>query len=200
VRAALRTYGHLLGNRRFMGYVLSNGFAFSNLFVYITGSPQLFIGIFGLSPIAYAWLFGSNAAGVIGLSQLNRVLLRRWSLYQILAMAIVLNLVACLVMVAIAQFVPSVWTMWPALFVALATLGMISPNGAAAALSGEPSIAGSASSLTGTAPYVIGAGAGALLGVLPHTSPISVAGVMALNAVIAFGCHRVLVGRAAAPA
>ena len=200
VGIALRTYGHLLRNRRLMGFVLSNGFVFANLFVYITGSPQLFIGIFGLSPVAYAWLFGSNAAGMIVVSQINRALLRRWSLYQILAGALAFNLFACLAMFAVAEVAANVWTLWAGLLIAQSSLGMISPNSAAAALSGDPSHAGSASSLTGTAPYLLGAAAGALLSVLPHDSPSSMTTVMALNALIAFGCHRVLVGRAGAAA
>ncbi len=200
IGAALRVYAHLLGNRRFMGYVLGNGFAFGSLFVYITGSPQLFIGIFDLSPMTYAWLFGANAAGVIGLSQVNRMLLRRWSLYQILAVAMAFNLAAGLAMLAVAGLWPSAWTMWPALFVTLAVLGIISPNSVAAAMSGEASLAGSASSLTGTMPYIIGAAMGSLLGLLPHDSPASLAAVMALNALVAFSLHRLMVGKVVVPA
>ena len=80
------------------------------------------------------------------------------------------------------------------LWFVLATLGVISPNGAAASLSGEARMAGAASSLMGIFPFVIGALAGAFVGLLPQDTPVSLAAVIAVTAIAAWTSHRVLIG------
>ena len=55
----LATYGHLLGQRRFLGYALCGGFGSAGMFAYITGSPYVFMQVFGVLPQHYGWFFGS---------------------------------------------------------------------------------------------------------------------------------------------
>ena len=71
----LRVYTDLLRDRAFLGYVLSGGFAQAGMFAYITGSPHVFIELYGVSAQAYGWFFGLNALGLIASSQINRCLL-----------------------------------------------------------------------------------------------------------------------------
>ena len=54
------------------------------LFAYLSGSAAVFVEYFKLSPLQYSWLFGLNAVGIIGFSQLNRVLLRALTPAQIM--------------------------------------------------------------------------------------------------------------------
>ncbi len=60
----IATYGHLLGERRYLGYALCGGLASAGMFAYITGSPYVFMQLFGVAPQHYGWFFGSNAAGL----------------------------------------------------------------------------------------------------------------------------------------
>ena len=62
----LGDYRGLLTDRRFIGYTLAGGFAQAGMFAYISGSPFVFIDLFGVPAQAYGWLFGMNAAGIIG--------------------------------------------------------------------------------------------------------------------------------------
>jgi DHA1 family bicyclomycin/chloramphenicol resistance-like MFS transporter len=190
---ALRAYWMLLGDRRFLGFSLAGGVGFATLFVYITASPHLFIDVYGLSPTAYAWLFGANAAGLIGASQVNRYLLQRTSLYRILRHALTFHAVAVLVFLLAALAKAPLAVLIAPLFLAVASLGLIGPNGTAASLSGDPRVAGSASSLMGTVPSVAGGGIGGLIGLLPGDTPASMAAGMAACAAIAWLSHRALV-------
>jgi DHA1 family bicyclomycin/chloramphenicol resistance-like MFS transporter len=200
IGTALRAYGTLLRDRHFMGFSLSGGLAMAGMFTYITASPHLFIEVYGLSPQAYSWLFGVNAAGLIGASQVNRYLLRTWSLYQVLRLGLAIYLAATLAFLGagLTGNAP-LWILLIPLFIALAALGLVAPNASAAALSGDPRTAGSASSLTGTVPFLTGAAAGALVGVLPDTSAASLAAVMTLCALGGYVAHAALVGSTTPP-
>ena len=46
-----------------IGYLLAGSLNGAVLFTYISASPGLIMGIYGVSPVTYAWLFGFNAVG-----------------------------------------------------------------------------------------------------------------------------------------
>ncbi len=68
---ALTQYRRLLGDRIFLGHALTGGIAMAGMFSYIAGSPFVFIKLYGVPPEHYGWLFGTNAAGFILVSQFN---------------------------------------------------------------------------------------------------------------------------------
>lgn len=195
--ATLATFGRLLVSWRFLGFVLSTGFPTAGMFVYITASPHLLIETHGVAPEAYGWVFGANAAGLIGASQLNRLLLRRLSVERMLALGVSIYLAGALTLLAVAATgIGGLPALLAALFLTIASLGVIMPNAAAAALAGEAAHAGSASALMGTIPFVIGALAGAIVAALPSGSALAMAGVIAGCAALGFLANRVLAGRA----
>ncbi|MGH6926912.1 MAG: multidrug effflux MFS transporter, partial [Dongiaceae bacterium] len=102
VVSAIVVYARLIADRSFLGYALTSALALAGMFVYITTSPHLFIDVFGLSTQAYGWMFGCNAAGFIAVSQLNRLLLSRFSMYRLLAWGVRLNCAAAFVLLAAA--------------------------------------------------------------------------------------------------
>ncbi len=119
--------------------------------------------------------------------------MRRYGFRQILSVGVALNLAALLALVAVAlSGLGGLAVLFIPLFMALSSLGLVMPNAMAGALQGEPAHAGSASALIGTAPFVAGAGAGAVLATMPSTSGLSMALVMAGCSAIAFASHRLL--------
>lgn len=196
IASVLRVYGRLITTRRFVGFMAMSGFSLSGMFAYITASPHLFIDGYQLTPQQFAILFGTNALGFIGISQVNRVLLPRFGLPRTLAAGIFVYTAASLLLLIAALSGGPLWALLPPLFVAIASLGAVVPNAAAAALSGEPIHAGSASALLGTASFVGGAFSGsAVAAVHADSALLPMTAIMAACAVIAFVAHRVLVGR-----
>ena len=196
VVSVLRVYSRLLSTRRFVGFMAVSGFSLSGMFAYITASSHLFIDGYHLNPQQFAILFGANALGFIGTSQVNRVLLPRFGLAPTLATGILVYAAASLLLLIVALAGGPLWALLPPLFVAIASLGAVVPNASAAALSGEPIHAGSASALLGTASFVGGAFSGSAVAAVHADSallPMTV--IMAVCAVIALTAHRVLVGR-----
>ncbi len=63
--SALANYAGLLADRRYLGYALSGGFGQAGMFAYISGSPFVFIDLYGVPAHAYGWLFGLNGLGLV---------------------------------------------------------------------------------------------------------------------------------------
>jgi MFS transporter, DHA1 family, multidrug resistance protein len=194
VVAALRDYAGLLGHRRFLGYVLAGGFAQAGMFAYISGSPFVFIDVYGVPAHAYGWLFGLNALGLITASQINARLIRRLGPDRLLARANLANAVfgALLVAVAVSGWGGLIALLVP-LFGYVASLGFSYPNAAAGAMAPFPERAGSASALLGTVQFGIAAIAGAAVGWWHDGTALPMAVVIGLCGATAFAAQRTLV-------
>ena len=83
----LRAFIALLGQRRLIGYGLAGALNGAMLFSYISAGPDLAMGTYGFSPLAFNLMFAFNAVGIIGASQLNRLLLRRQRSDQVMVAA-----------------------------------------------------------------------------------------------------------------
>ncbi|HAJ36966.1 MAG TPA: Bcr/CflA family drug resistance efflux transporter, partial [Chloroflexi bacterium] len=86
--SALRSYGGLLADARYMGFALAGGLASAAMFAYISGSPFVFIELNGVPPAQFGLFFGANAFGLIAASQLNRWLLTYYTSTQLLVVAL----------------------------------------------------------------------------------------------------------------
>ncbi len=176
--SALRVYAELLTTRRYMGYALASGFGLGGLFSYIAASPFVFIDLYQLSPQAFGWVFGINAVGIIGFSQVNRALLRHYTLDEVLIVALfVMAGAGLLLLVCTALSIGGIWGVWIPLFLYITSLGAVLPNAAASAMATEAQRAGSAAALIGTLQFGLGAGTSALVSLL-HASPAVGMGVI----------------------
>lgn len=185
IAAMLQIFRGLLGDRRFVGYALSSGFAFAAGISYISSSPFILQGLYGVSEQQLGWVFGVNALGIVLMAQVSGRLAGRVSPQTLLmwgAAAMALGGVG-LLLVAFAGV--GLVGILPLLFVVVASLGLIAPNATALALAGTRN-AGSASALLGVLQLTIGAVAAPLVGLggtasaLPMAVAIAVFGIAAL--------------------
>ncbi|MBX3478764.1 MAG: multidrug effflux MFS transporter [Caulobacter sp.] len=174
-----QAFGALLVQPRLIGYLLAGSLNGAVLFTYISASPGLIMGIYGVSPVAYSWVFGFNAVGIIGMNQVNRVLLRTWSPDAILRVASTAGITFGLLLAAAAiTGLGGPWTVLPLLFVTLATYALMAGNTTAGALNCDPRRAGSISALSGGLSFGAGAVASAIGGALYNGTPVPMAAVM----------------------
>lgn len=184
---ALRVYGSLLTDARYMGYALAGGLASGAMFAYISGSPFVFIELNGVAPERYGLIFGSNAVGLIAASQINRWLLTRYTSSQILKAALTVTATTgVLLLVITAAGVGGFPGMLVLIFLCIASTGFVGPNSTAAAMAPYGKRAGSASALLGAVQFAIGAGAGALISTLHNGTALPMTGTIALCGVAAF--------------
>ncbi|ABB31913.1 drug resistance transporter, Bcr/CflA subfamily [Geobacter metallireducens RCH3] len=189
-------YAHLLRNNRYLRYAIALGCVAGVNFSYISGAPFVFIELHGVTPQHFGLFFGANACGLIGASQVNRRLLRRFSAQRILGTAATVNAVGALLL-AVAGFtgIGGFPVQVALLFVCLCTSGFLYPNVTALAMAPFDKAAGSASALLGTIQYTLGATAGALVGMFHNGTAVPMTATMALCGVLGW-CAIVGVARA----
>lgn len=174
-----QSYLAVLSQRRLLGYALAGALNGATLFTYLSSSPGLLMGTYGVSVGLFPWLFGLNAVGIIGGNQVNRFLLRRMTPDQVLARSslVALGVGVALTIAAFGGF-DGPFVILPLLFLLLASYGFIQGNTMAGALSVDPVRAGAISALMGTVSFAAGSLASMLGGLLHDGTPKPMAGVM----------------------
>jgi DHA1 family bicyclomycin/chloramphenicol resistance-like MFS transporter len=187
------TYMRLLRDRTFIGYVLTGALIFAGLLAYIAGSPFVFIELFHVPPERYGLFFGINAVGIIAASQVNRWLANRYDARRIITAVLPVSVTAgaVLLMDAATGFGGFPGILVP-LFFFIATHGFIMPNTTALAMAPHGAVAGSASALLGTVQFVLGACAGALVGLFGNGTAVPLAAVVAGCAASALAAYQFL--------
>lgn len=192
--SALRVYADLLTTRRYMGYTLASSLGMGGLFSYIAASPFVFIDLYHLSPQAYGWLFGINAVGIIGFSQVNRALLRRFSLDEVLIVALFAMAAAGLLLLVCAVLsIGGIWGVWIPLFLYITSLGAVLPNAAASAMATEAHRAGSAAALIGTLQFGLGAVTSGVVGLLAASPALGMGVIVAVCGLAGLAARLILV-------
>ncbi|WP_137974166.1 multidrug effflux MFS transporter [Pseudomonas sp. F(2018)] len=182
---ALGRYSLLLRDRLLIGYGLTGGVAMAGMFAYISGSPFVFIDLYGVPAEHYGWLFGANAAGFILSAQLNGWLLRHHGPGYWLKRTVWIYCAATLALLAVAMARPAqLWPLLIPLFITTASLSCVLPNATACAMAGQGAHAGSASALIGSLQFTVAAGASGLVGALHDGSARPMALVIAVCGVI----------------
>ena len=180
IRVVLSTYARLLGNRAFMGWVLSGGMIFSGLLAYISGSSFVFIELFKIRPERFGFFFGANAVGLIAASQVNGWLARRYSPKQVVHTVMPIAAIAGVALVtAVSTGFAGFLGLLVPLFCFVACLGFVMPSTTALAMAPHGAVAGSASALLGTVQFTMGATSGALVGVLSNGTAVPFGAVIA---------------------
>jgi DHA1 family bicyclomycin/chloramphenicol resistance-like MFS transporter len=174
-----QSYLAVLRQPRLIGYALSGALNGATLFTYLSSSPGLIMGTYGISVGLFPWIFGLNAVGIIGGNQVNRFILRRMTPDQVLARSSLVALgVGVLLTLASYGGLDGPWVILPLLFLLLASYGFVQGNTMAGALSVDPLRAGAISALMGTASFGAGSLASLLGGVLHDGTPKPIAAVM----------------------
>ncbi len=193
LRTTLGNFRRLLTDRLFVSYALACGLSLAAMFAYISGSPFVFQNIYGLSPQVFSLIFGTNALGIAMVGQINGRLVGRVSPERLLACALTAIAVGGTALLLVVSGQMGLIGILPALFVVVASQGMVLPNATALALADYPSMAGSASALLGVLQFAIGAAAAPLVGVAGTSTALPMAVVIAalgLSALITFGLFR----------
>jgi DHA1 family bicyclomycin/chloramphenicol resistance-like MFS transporter len=190
----LATYRQLLTNRSFAGYALSCSLAIGAMFTYIAGSPFVLEGIYRLSPQGFSLVFASNAVGIVAAGQLSARLVGRLGPSRLLGVGLTCSFVGGLGLLAAVITRVGLAGILPALFVMVASVGLVMPNATALALADQAKVAGSASALLGLAQFVVGALAAPLAGIAGPTTALPMALVITLLTTAALGSFLTISG------
>jgi DHA1 family bicyclomycin/chloramphenicol resistance-like MFS transporter len=146
----LNNFLNVLKEPQFYTYAFTGAVAFSGLFTYVAASPVLFMDIYKVDAKTYGWIFAFMSVSFIGASQLNSLLLRKFSSEQMVFGALITQLFIAIIFLtaAINQYLDLYGTIIM-LFLFLGCLGITNPNTAGLTLAPFRTNAGSASALMG---------------------------------------------------
>lgn len=179
----LLTYLRLLRNHRFLAPVAAAACGQAMLFLFISGAPFVIVTLHGISPSGFGLLFSLHAGVLIGLSQLNAPMLRRFGARRIIGAGAGLCSIAG---VALAALVASGMTaLGPFIALTLALFASLSLLlGPAFITAMEPfgDVAGAAAALAVCLEFVCSSTATAILSVLADGTAWPLAAMLALAA------------------
>jgi DHA1 family bicyclomycin/chloramphenicol resistance-like MFS transporter len=188
--------GAFFSNRRSLGCALVNGFVFAGLFSFLSGSPFVLIGVYGVPVAQFGFYFALSAVGLIIGAFLNGRLAHRYAGEQVMrgGFALLLGAAAVVVGIAWARVGGPVALMLPIMAYVMA-LALILPNATAAAMEPLPHMAGLAASFMGAIQMGSGSLSGLAVAALYDGTPLPLGGTIAAMAVGAFLSYYWLVRR-----
>lgn len=185
VLPALRSYGVLLSNRRFVGLMLTAGTAMGALFAYISSATFIFQDLYGMSTQQYALVFAAGAGSLTLASQANGFLVQHVHPVRILRVVLPtavlisgLLLVAALLDLGVVAIIAGV-------VLVLGATGFVMPNAPVIALHDHGERAGSAAALLGAGNFVFGALIAPVTGAFDTGSVVPMAAVMVACGLVA---------------
>lgn len=185
IKSVVKNYLDILITPQFITYAIGGAFSFASLFIYVAGSPIIFMENYQLSPKVFGYIFAGLSVAFIGGSQLNILVLKFYSSQNIFRFALISQFI-----IGIIYFTGVVNNLFDRnlnivfLFLVLFCIGFTSPNGIALALAPISKNIGSASALVGMIRIGVAGLTSASVGFLKATNSLPVAGMIMLTAFI----------------
>ncbi len=148
VLGILLTYRRLLATRQFVAPILIASFGQAVLFVFIAGSPFVFVTLHRITPTAFGALFALHAICIIGTSQFNAPLLRRFGARRLIGAASFALAVAALGFAAVVfSGAPALWPLVAFTLLTFFSLGQVLAPAFLAAMEPFGAVAGAAAAI-----------------------------------------------------
>lgn len=172
---------------QFYTYAFTGAIAFSGLFSYVAASPIVFMDIYKVDAKTYGWIFALMSVSFIGSSQLNSMLLKKFSSEQMIFGALISQSVISIIFLILAlNNLLGLYETIGMLFLFLACLGISNPNTAGLTLAPFAKNTGSASALMGAIQLGLGALASFAIGVFVKDSVTPMVAIMTTTTITAF--------------
>ncbi|HWA33202.1 MAG TPA: multidrug effflux MFS transporter [Cyclobacteriaceae bacterium] len=183
----LRSFMFVLKEPQFYTNALAGGVASAGLFAYLAGSPFVFMELYQVSEQQYGGIFSLIATGLILSSQLNTVLLKRFSTAQLMRAVLSVQVIMGMMLFAgtALDWLGLYGTIF-LIFLFLGCQGFTFPNSAALSMAPFSKEAGSASALMGALQMGLGALASAAVGYFNAQSAIPMTAIMASCTTLGF--------------
>ena len=155
--SALGSYRVLLRDRQYLRSALVVAFAFSALFVYVSGSAFVLRSVYGLDATGYGVMFAVHSLALMSGNQLSGRLAGRWPVPTHLVVTLGVSLAGAVGFLAVAitgagGLVGAAGTVVVTVF----GVGMSLPLASSISMAGHPDRAGAASALLGLVQFAVG--------------------------------------------
>ena len=179
-KSVLSSYFTVISQPQFLVYTVAGGLATAAPFAYISGSSDVFMNLYKVSEQQYGWIFAFLAFAMIGSTQLNHFLLKKYKSEEIIRGTLIYQSVVGVLLIAGVYFNwYGLYSLIGMMFIFLSGQGLTGPNTSALSLAPFKKHTGSASALMGS--WRMGAGAiiSAIVSVLHNNTAMPMVGMMA---------------------
>ncbi|WP_405174084.1 multidrug effflux MFS transporter [Paenibacillus sp. FSL H8-0260] len=195
LKGTLLTFKVLLGNRKFMGYALSQGFVTASMFAYISGSSFVLQNIFAVTPQVYSLIFAVNGIGIIITGQIAGRLAGKVSETKLLLSGLLLCTTGGVLLLLTILVGGGLIPILICLFAVVSSVGIVGATSFSLAMQDQGEAAGSASALIGLIPLLLGSCVAPLVGLGGVDSALPMAIVIACTGVLSILSYLLLVRR-----
>jgi DHA1 family bicyclomycin/chloramphenicol resistance-like MFS transporter len=199
--SAFRRYKMVLSHRCAVGFIFCQCFALGGMFAFITGSPSVYMGYFGVSETLYPFVFGANVIAMMLFNRLNLKLLQHHRPQKILKVGQAGQLTAATLLLAYIGLnqAPSLVVVIPLIIIYIGIMGLIVSNATSSTVEYFPTNSATATALLGAGGFATGAVSGSLVGMLGDGTPWPMTLVMFICAALAPALRYLLHYRQATP-
>ena len=179
-KAVINGYATVIKQPQFLIYTLAGGLATAAPFAYIAGSSDVFMNIYHVTEQQYGWIFAFLAFAMIGSTQLNHFLLKKYKSEEIIKVTLLYqSVIGFLLIVGVWNNWYNLYSLIGMMFIFLTGQGLTGPNTSALSLAPFRKHTGSASALMGS--WRMGAGAiiSAIVSFLHNNTAMPMVGMMA---------------------
>lgn len=198
ISTILKAYRALFKEKEYLIFAFTGAIGAGSIFTFVGGAPVTFLTYYQVSESKFGLIFAIVASGIISASQLNRVVLKKYTSLQVLRVTLPAQLALGLLLSLLAKFeLLNMELNIFLLFLIMGCQGFNFPNVATLALRPFHRGAGTASAMLGSIQMAWGAVCSVLVGLLfdgtPFTMAIIIFGCAALANTILFGLGRRIV-------
>jgi MFS transporter, DHA1 family, multidrug resistance protein len=183
----LTNFASIIAVPQFYTYAFTGAIACSGLFTYVASSPIIFMDILKVDAKTYGWIFAFMSLSFIGASQLNSVLLKKFTSQQMIFSALLAQ--SCIAIVFLILALNNLLGLYETivmLFLFLACLGISNPNTAGLTLAPFAKNTGSASALMGALQLGLGALASFFVSLFVKKSIVPMVAIICCSTILAF--------------
>ncbi|MHA8059905.1 multidrug effflux MFS transporter [Aquirufa beregesia] len=186
IGSILTSYLALLPEKQFLTFAISGAIGSGCIFTFVSGAPLTFLNFYHADEKQFGWIFAMVASGIIGASQFNHWVLKRFSSQQVLSFVLPLQLLLGIILALLSKFgLINIQINILLLFLILACQGLVFPNIISLALQPFHEGAGAASAMMGALQMAWGSICATILGLLFDGTPFTMAIIMVFCALTA---------------
>ncbi|HEX4844163.1 MAG TPA: multidrug effflux MFS transporter [Limnobacter sp.] len=193
LRMAFKGYGQVIRQPGSLWLIGTGGCHFAAMFAYITGTPLVYMGQFGVSEQTYALLFGANIVSLMLFGWYSARHVKKTGTHVLIVRGNMASLAGALLVGVAAWLLPvgpsALGTMVAGFLLCVGSLGCVAPNTMAQLLEKHPNNAGAASALYGFAQFGLGGLASFGVSLVHNGTAQPMASLVMLFVVLAFACR-----------
>mgnify|MGYP001635136228 CR=1 FL=1 len=185
LKSTFRTMAELSTDRSFISYALIVGLVHGGSFAYVSGTPFVYQGIYGVSPQVFSILFGINGLAIITGSTIVGRLGGKVTEKKLLKIAVTVAASSTLFLLLMTIIKGPLALIVIPIFIYMLSMGMVLTSSFTLAMEFQGHRAGSASAILGMLPLVVGATVSPLVG-LNESTAIPMGAILFVTSFIGF--------------